>query len=115
MSHRYYAKSRNEPEFSPRDEPRGLFGKPTLFFFWLFVLVACTALLIPALPQHKLLKEIEAELAETEREERALFEKSEQLKAEEMALLSNSEYLQSRARDPLRYKIEGETIIQLED
>ena len=81
--------------------------------FWLFILVVCAALLIPAIPQYRLLGEIEAELANVEREEGMLREKSEQLESEARELKKNPAYLEARARDPLRYQIDGETVIQI--
>mgnify|MGYP002628085000 CR=1 FL=1 len=115
MPRKQRAKAGSAPEFSAEPVRRGLFGKPTLFVFWLFVVAACTALLIPALPQYRLLKEIEAELADVRREEKALRETSHRLEAESKALKKNPRYLEARARDPLRYQKEGETVIQLED
>ena len=70
---------------------------------------------IPALPQYHLLKEIEAELAETQQEEKRLERQIQQLAAEARALEENPRYLQERARDPLRYMLKGETIIQIQD
>lgn len=115
MARRSRADSEKAAEFSDRAESRGFFGKPTLFVFWLFILAACLAVAIPALPQYQLLKKIEAELAEAEQEEQRLLKKSKQLHAESRALKKNTRYLEERARDPLRYKREGETIIQFLD
>jgi len=93
---------------------RGLFGKPTWIVFGTFVLAACFALIIPAIPQYHKLKEIEAELAEAEKEEKLLKQEAEELGAQAEALRKNPGYLEARARDPLRYHIEGETVIQLD-
>jgi cell division protein FtsB len=103
------------PEFSETRGGRGFFGKPTLVLFWFFVLAACCAVAIPALPQYHLLKEIEAELTETQQEEKRLERHIQQLAAEARALEENPRYLQERARDPLRYMLKGETIIQIQD
>jgi len=92
-----------------------LFGRSTLVVFWLFVVAACLAVAIPAIPQYHLLKSIEAELDSVRNEEKRLKEKSEQLEAEAKALKENRQYLEARARDPLRYQLEGESVIQLED
>ena len=83
--------------------------------FWFFVLAACCAVAIPALPQYHLLKEIELELVKTQEEERRLERHIQQLAAEARALEENPSYLQGRARDPLRYMRKGETIIQIQD
>ena len=115
MPRRQRAQSRRSPEFSAEPERLGFFGKPTLFVFWLFILVVCVALLIPAIPQYRLLKEIEAELENVEQENLVLLKKSEQLEAEDRALKKNPAYLEARARDPLRYQIDGETIIHIEE
>lgn len=115
MSRRYRASTNRSPEFSDSQGPRGFFGKPTLVVFWLFVVAACLAVAIPALPQYQLLKEIEGELADVRQEEKRLERESQQLEAEALALKKNPRYLQERARDPLRYMLKGETIIQIED
>lgn len=115
MSRRYRAETGKGSEFSDRAVSRGFFGKPTLVVFWVFVLAACLAVAIPALPQYQLLKKIETELADAEREEQRLLNKSKQLQAEARALKKNPRYLEERARDPLRYMREGETIIQFRD
>ena len=115
MGLRYRASTNRSPEFLESQRPRGFFGKPTLVVFWLFVVAACLAVAIPALPQYQLLKEIEAELVDVRKEERRLEERSQQLESEALALKKNPRYLQERARDPLRYMIKGETIIQIED
>lgn len=115
MSRRQRANTDRPPEFSSGPARRGLIGKPTLVVFWLFIVAACTALLIPAVPQYRLLKEIEAELADAERQEQTLREESHRREAEARALKKNPRYLEARARDPLRYQLEGETVIQLED
>jgi cell division protein FtsB len=112
MSGRQRTQTSRSPEFSSEPGRRGLFGKPTLFVFWLFVVVVCAALLIPAVPQYRLLKEIEAELANVEREEKTLRDKKDQLEAENRALKKNPRYLEARARDPLRVQLKGETVIQ---
>jgi cell division protein FtsB len=54
-------------------------------------------------------------LADVRQEEKRLERKSQQLEAEALALKKNPRYLQERARDPLRYMLKGETIIQIED
>ena len=115
MSRRQKVQSERSPEFSVDPGRRGFFGKSTLFVFWLFILAICGALLIPAIPQYRLLKEIEAELANVQREEVILREKSNQLETESRELRKNPRYLEARARDPLRYYIEGETVIEFED
>ena len=113
---RYFRVSTDRsPEFSESHGGRGFFGKPTLVLFWFFVLAACFAVAIPALPQYHLLKEIEAELVETEEEERRLEKHIQRLAAEIRALEENPRYLQERARDPLRYMRKGETIIRIQD
>ena len=114
MSYRLRAETERSPEFSDASGRRGLFGKPTLVVFWLFILAACLAVAIPAFPQYQLLRDIEGELVEVQREEQRLMKKSQQLKAEAKAVKKNPRYLEARARDPLRYQIEGETIIQIE-
>ncbi|MDB4438269.1 septum formation initiator family protein [bacterium] len=83
--------------------------------FWLFVVAACVAVAIPALPQYHLLKEIEEELVDAKLEEGRIEMRSQQLEAEARALKKNPLYLQERARDPLRYMRKGETIIQIKD
>lgn len=115
MSRRHRANTNRAPEFSSGPERRGLIGKPTLFVFWLFVVATCTALLIPAIPQYKLLKNIEAELADAEEQEQLLREESHRKEKEARALKKNPRYLEARARDALRYQLEGETVIQLDD
>lgn len=115
MSRRYRASKSRSPEFLDSHGARGFFGKSTLVVFWLFVVAACFAVAIPALPQYRLLKEIEGELADAKEEERRLEKRSQQLEAEARALKKNPRYLQERARDPLRYMRKGETIIQIED
>lgn len=115
MSRRQRSQTDRSPEFSSEPGRRGLFGKPTLFVFWLFVVAVCAALLIPAVPQYRLLKGIEAELADAENKEKSLRDKRDQLEAESRALKKNPRYLEARARDPLRVQLEGETIIQFED
>lgn len=115
MPKRRAAKTNRSPEFSSGTERRNFFGKPTLIVFWAFVVVVCMALLIPAIPQYRLLKEIEAELANTEKEELALRQRKDQLSAESRALKKNPRYLEARARDPLRMQLQGETVIQVED
>lgn len=114
MSDRSRAEKGRSPEFSDSSGRRGFFGKPTLVVFWLFVLAACLAVAIPAFPEYQLLRKIEEELAEVEREEQRLMAKSKRLEAEAKAIKTNPRYLEARARDPLRYQIKGETIIQLE-
>ncbi|MGD1978743.1 MAG: septum formation initiator family protein, partial [Akkermansiaceae bacterium] len=96
-----------------RRRERGFFGRPTLCVFWVFVVAACLAVAIPAIPQFHLLKEIESELADAESEEQRLIEKASQLKAEAEALRNNTRYLDARARDRLHYQADGETIIKL--
>lgn len=93
----------------------GFFGRSTLFVFWLFILAICAALLIPAIPQYRLLKNIEEELANVQREEVILREKSDQLETESRELGNNPRYLEARARDIFRYHIEGETVIEFKD
>jgi len=115
MPKRRAAKTNRSPEFSSGVERRTLFGRPTLIVFWAFVVVVCMALLIPAIPQYRLLKEIEAELVNTENEELALRQRKDQLSAESLALKKNPHYLEARARDPLRMQLQGETVIQVED
>lgn len=115
MSYRLRAETKRSAEFSEESGPRGFFGKPTLVVFWLFVLAACLAVAIPAFPQYQLLRTIESELADAEREELRMRRKSKQLQEEAKAIKRNPRYREARARDPLRYQIEGETIIQIED
>ncbi len=114
MSRRRRRESRH-PDFPEAPPQRGFFGRSTLVVFWLFVVAACLAVAIPAIPQYHLLKSIEAELHSVRNEEKRLKEKSEQLEAEAKALKENRQYLEARARDPLRYQLEGESVIQLED
>ncbi|YCM44746.1 septum formation initiator family protein [Verrucomicrobiaceae bacterium 227] len=108
------SKSKRTPEFSSEPLKRGLFGKPTWIVFGAFVVAACCALTIPAIPQYHKLKKIEAELAEAQKEEKSLKKKAEELGAQAEALKKNPGYLEARARDPLRYHIAGETVIQLD-
>ncbi len=115
MSYRLRAETKPSAEFSDASAPRGFFGKPTLIVFWFFVLAACLAVAIPAFPQYQLLRDIETELADAEREELRMRKKSKQLEAEVKAIKKNPRYLEARARDPLRYQIKGETIIQIAD
>ncbi|MCX8237965.1 MAG: septum formation initiator family protein [Akkermansiaceae bacterium] len=115
MPRKRKALTERAPEFSVEPTRRELFGKPTLCVFWLFVVAVCTALLIPALPQYRLLKEIEAELADAKMNEETLRQERHKLEAEAEALKQNPRYLEARARDPLRYQVEGETVIQMED
>ena len=103
------------PDFPEAPPSRGFFGRPTLVVFWIFVVAACLAVAIPAIPQYQLLRLMEAELADAEQEEARLKEKALRLKVEARALKKNPEYLEARARDPLRYQKRGETVIQLED
>jgi len=107
------SKSKRTPEFSPEPLKRGFFGKSTWIVFGTFILAACCALTLPAIPQYHKLKEIEAELAEAEKEEKLLMKKAVELGAQAEALRKNPGYLEARARDPLRYHIAGETVIQL--
>lgn len=107
------SRSRKTPEFSREPLKRGLFGKSTWLVFGAFVLAACFALTIPAIPQYYKLKEIEVELAEARKEEKQLMKKADELGAQAAALRKNPGYLEARARDPLRYHLEGETVIQL--
>lgn len=113
MSRRQRADTARSPEFSSGDEGQGLFGKPTLWIFWFFIVVVCVALLIPAIPQYRLLKKIEAELVDAQQTELALRNKRDQLEAESRALKKNPRYLEARARDPLRVQLVGETVIQI--
>jgi len=115
MARRAQNESARSAEFSGGESVRGFFGRPTLVVFWFFVVAACVAVAIPAIPQYQVLKKIEAELVEARKEEARLREHSLQLKAEARALESNQKYLEARARDPLRYHLEGETVIQLGD
>lgn len=100
-------------EFSERPGRRGFWGLPTYVVFWFFVVAACVAFTIPALPQYQKLKRIEAELEEARRMEEALKEKSLQLQAESKALETNIEYLEARARDTLPWQLDGETVIHI--
>ena len=113
MSRRQRADTARSPEFFSGDEGQGLFGKPTLWIFWFFIVVVCVALLIPAIPQYRLLKKIEAELVDAQQTELALRNKRDQLEAESRALKKNPRYLEARARDPLRVQLVGETVIQI--
>ncbi len=113
MSRRQRADTARSPEFLSGDEGQGLFGKPTLWIFWFFIVVVCVALLIPAIPQYRLLKKIEAELVDAQQTELALRNKRDQLEAESRALKKNPRYLEARARDPLRVQLVGETVIQI--
>jgi len=113
MARRKRAATDRSAEFSADREPRGLFGKPTLFIFWLFVVVTCAAFIIPAIPQFRLLKKIETELLDAEQNELALRKKRDQLHDESRALKKNPRYLEARARDPLRAQIPGETIVEI--
>ena len=115
MGDRLRAKNKRSAEFCDESGSRGFFGKPTLVVFWLFVLAACLAVAIPAFPQYEILRNIETELADVEGEELRMRMESRQLAAEVEAVKKNPRYLEARARDPLRYQIEGETIIQIED
>ena len=115
MGRHYRVSAGRSTEFSDPKGRRGFFGRSTLVLFWFFVVVACFAVAIPALPQYHLLKEIEAELAETRIEEDRLKGHIHQLEAEGRALRENPRYLEERARDPLRYMRKGETIIQITD
>ncbi len=115
MARRKRAETGRSPEFSADREGRGLFGKPTLFVFWVFVVVVCAALLIPAIPQYRLLKNIENELLDAEQNELALRKKRDQLHDESRALKKNPRYLEARARDPLRVQLEGESIIEIKN
>ena len=115
MSHRRRASTKKSAEFPSGAERSTLFGKPTLFIFWAFVVVVCAALLIPAIPQYRLLKGIEDELADAEKSELILREQRDQLSDESRALKKNPRYLEARARDPLRVQLQGETVIQVED
>jgi len=115
MPKRRRAKTKKPPEFSSGAERRTLFGKPTLFIFWAFVVVVCVALLIPTIPQYRILKEIEEELVDAEKAELALRMQRDQLGDESRALKKNPRYLEARARDPLRVQLQGETVIQVED
>jgi len=115
MSSRRRAAASRSPEFAEGKPRRGIFGGPTLVVFWFFVVAACVAVAIPAIPQYQKLREIEEELAEIRREEERMREKNHQLKAEARALKENPRYLEARARDTLRYQLDGETVIQLDD
>ena len=108
-------KESRHPDFPEAPPPRGFFGRPTLIVFWIFVVAACLAVAIPAIPQYHLLKSIESELEDVREEERQLELKKQQLEAEAKALKTNKRYLEARARDPLRYHERGETVIQLEE
>ena len=109
------ASKKRGPEFSPRREERGLFGRPTLIVFWLFIVAVCTAFIIPAIPQYRLLTKIEAELLDAEQSELALREKRDQLRDESHALKKNPRYLEARARDPLRVQLRGESVIEIKN
>ena len=115
MGRYFRVSTKRSPEFSEGRGNRGFFGKPTLVLFWFFILAACFAVAIPAIPQYHLLKKIEVELVDTKQEERRLDRRIQQLAAEARALEENPRYLQGRARDPLRYMRKGETIIQIQD
>ncbi len=115
MPRRKRAVTDRSSEFSSGREERALFGKPTLVIFWLFVVVVCAALIIPAIPQYRLLKKIENELLEAEQSELALRKKRDQLHDESRALKKNPRYLEARARDPLRVQIEGESVIEIKN
>ncbi len=114
MSERWHARYARTEGAKAKDLRRGLFGKPTTVVFWCFVIALCVLLVVPALPQYRLLKEVEDELSTAEKEERILYEKSLRLGSEVRALRKNPEYLQARARDPLRVQEDGETVIQMD-
>jgi cell division protein FtsB len=115
MPKRQRADTDRGPEFSSEGQHRGLFGKPTLFVFWLFIVVVCAALIIPAVPQYRLLSKIEAELKDAKQTEQRLRETRDQLHDESRALKKNPRYLEARARDPLRVQLEGETVIEIKN
>lgn len=115
MSSPRRAAASRSPEFAEGRARRGIFGGPTLVVFWFFVVAACVAVAIPAIPQYHKLREIEEELAEIRREEEQMKEMSLRLEAEAQALQDNPRYLEARARDTLRYHLDGETVIQLDD
>ena len=94
MPRKRKALTERAPEFSVEPTRRELFGKPTLCVFWLFVV---------------------AELDDAKMNEETLRQERHKLEAEAEALKKNPRYLEARARDPLRYQVEGETIIQMED
>ncbi len=114
MARRYYAKSDRSLEFSREAGRRGFFGRPTWIVFGIFVLAVCVAFSIPAIPQYRELQKIEAELVEAEKEEQAMLKRCRQLEAEATALRKNQDYLEARSRDPLRYHVPGERVIQLD-
>ena len=114
MPKKQRSQAKRATEFAQEPLKRGLVGKPTWVVFSAFVIAVCFALTIPAIPQYRKLKEIEAELADARKEEKILEKKAEEIGAESEALKRNPAYLEARARDPLRYHIEGETVIQLE-
>lgn len=107
------ASAKRTPEFSEEPLTRGLFGKSTWVVFGSFVLAVCCALTIPVIPQFHKTKQIEAELAEAEKEEQELLREARELGAQAEALKKNPGYLQARARD-LRYHIQGEAVIQMD-
>lgn len=103
------------PDFPEAPLRRGFFGRPTLAVFWVFVVAACLAVAIPAIPQYRLLQSIEKELSEVKDEEQRLNDKKKQLEAEAQALKNNKDYLEARARDLLRVYEPGETVVEFKD
>ena len=55
------------PDFPEAPLRRGFFGRPTLAVFWVFVVAACLAVAIPAIPQYRLLQSIEKEVDDSKK------------------------------------------------
>jgi cell division protein FtsB len=103
------------PDFPEAPPERGFFGKPTLFVFWVFVVAACLAAAIPAIPQYRILQSMENELADVLEEEKRLEAKKAQLEAEVQALKTNKAYLEARSRDSLRRYKPGENVVEFKN
>lgn len=82
--------------------------------FCVLVLMGCSAFMVAALPHHRKLEEMEANLAEVHASESKVVERVDAKDRELRAIETDSEYRELIARDRLDYYVPGEHIFRIE-
>lgn len=92
---------------------RPFFAKGVRIAFWSVLLVVAGSTTTALMPQYEAMKEREAALAATEERERQALMNLRRYQLEASELKTNSQYLETRARDVLFLQRPGETVVQL--
>ncbi len=114
MARYYHAAANRLPEFSRDPAQRPFMAKSTAIVFALLVVAISVTCWVKALPEYNKLKQIEAELADVQREEHALEQERRRYELEASALKTNPRYMENRSRDRLHLYRPGESVIKLD-